>query len=362
MAPEDLEECLKEAWEKWRDHSQRRSATPQRGAMNARNRVSVVIPTFGNAELVAECLDSVSRQTVSACDVVVVNDGSPSDDISYRCSQLPHVRCIDTSEHLGFAAAANRGIEECLGDYILLLNDDAVIEEGCLEALQAALDSDPTVGFVTPRVARHSDQRIVDSAGHGMTRSGYSFNFGAGMPAGQALAGSQYVMGAPGAVVMYRRSMLTEVGFFDEDFVWYLEDLDLSFRAQLWGYRCLYVATAVARHRGQASSGALYTREKVFRTARNTVATLLKNMPKRLLCKNSLRIARFLVLQQLYHLSRTRQGAAYFRGLCSGIRTAKQWMKKRKRVLGGRRINDGAVENLLRESEEFLSLSHTRWR
>jgi len=361
MSPSDLDACLKNARHTWREHVRKRSTAMRHASVDNRNRVSVVIPTFDHAELVGRCLECVAQQSIPPYDVVVVSDGGGHDAVKAQCARFSGVRCVVHRQNRGFAAAVNHGIQESSGDYILLINDDVEMDKSCLETLQAALDADPAIGFVTPRVLRHDDRGLLDSAGHALTRSGYTFNIGAGAQVVRALESQQHVMGAPGSAAMYRRSMLTEVGLFDEDFVWYLEDLDLSFRAQLWGHQCLYIPSAVATHRGQASTGAFYSGEKVFRTARNTVAVLFKDMPRQLLRKNVLRIVVFLVLQQLFHLFRTGQGIAYFRGLCSGLKHSRLWLLKRKRVLGGRRINDEAVERLLLESEAYLGVSRTRW-
>lgn len=157
-------------------------------------------------------------------------------------------------------------------------------QPGWLAALRRALDDHPEAGLATARIGFMDPPGIVDSAGDGYMRSGGAFKHAHGKPATEALE-SKEVFGACGAACMMRRAMLDEIGGFDEDFFAAFEDVDLSYRAQLRDYRCLYVADAIVHHAGSASLGRL-SRQAIFYSQRNLEWVYFKNTPTPLLLRS----------------------------------------------------------------------------
>jgi len=140
------------------------------------------------------------------------------------------------------------------------------------------------VGLTTSRIVYLHDPSIVDSAGDGYLRAGGAFKRFHGQPtAASGLSGE--VFGACGAAFMIRRDVFEELGGFDEDFFMVYEDVDLSYRAQLRGHRCMYVSDAIVRHAG---SGTLRRRSAaaVFFGQRNLEWTYFKNTPRSLLIRS----------------------------------------------------------------------------
>lgn len=360
MSAAELEDCVGEAYAGWEKHQAKRSRKPPTVPAALNGSISIVIPTFNRGDLLLSALSSIDAQTLQPRETIVVSDGAPLPAELSGASRRP-IRPIQLQSKCGFAHAANRGFCEASGDYVFLMNDDVTLSADCLMRLRAALEEYPQAGFAAPKIIRAGDNSIIDSAGHGITRTGYSFNRGAGMTDDGAFSRLEFVFGACAAACMYRKTMLLDIGLFDEDFTWYLEDLDLSFRAQLWGYKCVYVPQAVAVHVGHASSGSMYNRDTVYHIARNTVAVLLKNMPRSLMWQNSSRIAAFLLKQQLYHTVRTGNGAAYLSGIIAALRSSEACIRRRKRVLGGRRVDDAYVGEALAGCESALGASKTRW-
>jgi len=324
-----------------------------------------VIPTFCRADLLVRAIESARSQGRIADEILVVHDGKEM--AGPEVDRLPsgeQIRHLWLGERTGFAGAANAGFAEAKCDYVLLINDDVTLAPDCIEKLRQALQAHREAGSAAAKVLRKGEQLVLDSAGHGLTVSGYTFNRGAGAGAKDSgwLGEEVHVFGAPASACMYRRDMLREIGFFDSSFGWYLEDLDLSFRSQLWGYKCIYAPDAVAYHQPHSSTGSMYNGDTVYHIAKNTLAVLLKNMPRSLLKKNVAKIAVFLIMQQAYHLLRTGNGLAYSRGVRDAIRQRGHWIAKRKRILGGRRIDDHAVETLLASCRQDAKEMGSRWR
>ena len=164
---------------------------------------------------------------------------------------------------MGFAAAANRGIAEASGEFVFLVNPDVSLEgDGFLASLAAALDADPAAGAAAPKLLR-PDGVTVDSAGLLMQRNRKAIDRGRDMPDGAEFSRPCRVFGACGAAALYRRAMLDDIKisgeYFDAVFFAYKEDIDLAWRANLLGWKTLYVPEAQAIHlrgwKGRSTGG-----------------------------------------------------------------------------------------------------------
>lgn len=244
---------------------------------------SVVIANHNGQDLLPDCLVSLGQQTLQPGEIVVVDNGSVDGSMGLLERDFPHVHVIRLPENVGFARANNIGIEHTSGDRVALLNNDTVADAHWLAELNRALDDHGDVGSCASKMLNYWQPHLVDSAGDllGVARA---FNRGHGQPLTTELDQPELVFGACAGAAIYRRSMLQRIGLFDEFFVTNLEDADLSFRAQLAGYRCLYVPTAVVFHkRGE-------TKRRVgwsgFFTERNNRLFWLKNAPARLMLAN----------------------------------------------------------------------------
>jgi len=223
--------------------------------MSTRPLVSVVVVSYNSERDIARCLESVSRQTYSPLDVLVIdNDSSDGTEETVR-GWATRVRFVRNSSNIGFAAAHNQGIRLSAGAYYLALNPDVEMTPAFVEELVKAMEVDPRVGSVSGKLLRFATVNgapLIDSTGIYMTPSIRHLDRGSGKPDRGQYDRLQYVFGASGAAPLYRRRMLEAVSIdgecFDEDFFAYREDADLAWRAQLLGWRALYTPHAVARH------------------------------------------------------------------------------------------------------------------
>lgn len=303
-------------------------------------RVSVVIPSWNGQELLPLVLDSLRLQTFRSIEVVVVDNGSEDGSLALLERVYPEVRVIALGENRGFSAAVNAGIRGTCGEYVALVNNDVELEPGWLQAMVAALDRTPEAGFAASRILRYSDDRFIDSAGDvvGVHPRGR----GQGELNGPRFDEPAWVASACAAAALYRRSMLEEIGPFNEDFFAYFEDVELGLRAQIAGYRCLYVPDAVARHVGSATSE-LISDFKAYHCLRNIFLLYFTTFPRRYMLRY---LPRFLLGRLAFAVSEAGPRVALRAALAVGRRIPGM-IRRRRAIFALRRVPDEELERLL---------------
>ena len=214
-------------------------------------RLTVIIPTWNRARLLEQCLSSLARQRVT-CPVLVVDNGSTDSTREMLEARFPEVEVLALEENQGFARAVNRGILHSKSEYVALLNNDTEVDPGWVEAGLAAFDQNPGYWFLASRMMDFRRRSTIDSAGDGYDRTGMPYKRGRGDPSHRHCE-RRPVLGASAGAAFYRRELFLRIGLFDEQYYMYLEDVDLSLRAQLTGHPCLYVPEAAVYHIEAAS-------------------------------------------------------------------------------------------------------------
>jgi GT2 family glycosyltransferase len=243
----------------------------------------VIIATWNGRQYLQACLDAVAAQDGIDAEIILVDNASSDGTVDYVRARFPQVRIVALRANRGFAGGNNAGAREARGPFVAFLNNDTVPDRGWLRALRDGID--PGAGFLlaSSRIVYMHDASIVDSAGDGFFRWGGAFKRYHGAPAHLAAA-SEEVFGICGAACLISKAVFDELGGFDEDFFASHEDVDLSYRARLRGYRCRYVADAVVRHHGSATMGHV-SPFAVFHGQRNLEWLYLKNTPASLLVR-----------------------------------------------------------------------------
>jgi GT2 family glycosyltransferase len=243
--------------------------------------VSVVIVNWNGRQFLEACLNAVAGQDGVSAETILVDNASADGSVAFVRERFPWVSVIALPENRGFAGGNNAGVREARGRFVALLNNDAVPQPGWLQALVSGIDEQTGLALVTSRIVYMHDPNVIDSAGDSMLASGGAFKRYHG--ARVEMAGeSAEVFGVCGAACLMPKHVFDELGGFDEDFFASHEDVDLSYRARLLGYRCGYVADAVVRHHGSATIGRIST-FAVFHGQRNLEWLYIKNTPISLL-------------------------------------------------------------------------------
>lgn len=250
---------------------------------------SVIIPNWNGVRFLKVCLESLSKQSYRDFEVIIVDNGSTDESISYIKKEFPRFKVIALEGNFGFARAVNVGIKKAGGDFIALLNNDTETDKNWLKYILKATQNHPKAAFFASKMLDYKRRDIIDSCGDAMTWCGRSYNIGEGNNDSTNYREEKYIFGACAGAAAYRKEFFDRIGHFDEDFFAYLEDIDLDFRAQLMGMKCLFVPDAIVYHIGSATAG----RGSGFafqQMVRNHLLLILKNYPLKSLIRHSVKI------------------------------------------------------------------------
>lgn len=321
---------------------------------------SVVIPNWNGKRFLAGCLDSLLAQSYKHLEVIVVDNGSKDGSVEFLQEKYPQVRLITYAQNTGFSVAVNRGIQESYGEFVALLNNDTIVDVNWLAELVKALLEHPEVGSVGCKMLAYDDATMLDGAGDGYRRGGLPGRIGHREKDTGRFDVPRYILGACGGAVLYRHDLFDDIGYLDEDYFAYLEDVDFGLRAQSAGYKCFYVPTAIVYHLGCGTTGSGYSPLVVRLSAQNNWNTIIKNIPAPLLWKFLPQI----MYWQLYYLAvcvvRGGQLIPWLQGTINAIKLYPKMRKKRQEIERKRRVSLRYLEDVIFESEQDLKQSKAR--
>ena len=241
--------------------------------------ISVIILTLNSAKFIKPCLDSILRQDVNHLEIIVVDNGSKDNTIGLIKDNYSQVVLIENRENLGAAKARNQGIEVAQGEWVLTLDCDTVLENNFLANFKKIEESlSPEIGIIQPKVLQY-DKKTIYSTGIFLSRLRKFYDIGKGKKDNGQFNEEKFVFAACSAAAFYRRNMLEAIkeksGFFDENFFFLAEDVDLGWRARKHGYKTLYYPKAVCFHCGNSSG--LNKKFRQYLCLRNRNLLILKN-------------------------------------------------------------------------------------
>jgi GT2 family glycosyltransferase len=308
--------------------------------------VLVVIVNYNGGEFLARAVAAMKRQTFTDYRLIVVDNASSDESIAVMSASNPGVEVLPAGSNLGFAAANNLAVRGFLGSrWIALLNPDAFPEPDWLQKLVEAARDSPDIAAFASRTMDARDSTLLDGAGDAYHISGRYWRRGFHCPAKNRHEQREEIFAACAAAALYSRAAWEQVGGLDEDFFCYGEDVDLGFRLQLAGYKCLYIADAIARHYGSAVTGER-SDFSTYHGQRNLVWVYVKNMPPQLFWV-LLPYHIVLNLAALIGCVFRGQGRVAFRAKIDALRGLARTWRKRRSIQRKRRISAARVWSLL---------------
>jgi GT2 family glycosyltransferase len=252
--------------------------------------VTVIVVNWNRRDMLRSCLQSLTGQTVSPLEIVIVDNGSSDGSVEmiereFQTGSRVPIRLIRNRENRGFCQANNQGIELARGEYVALLNNDAEADARWLEGLSTAFAGRPDVGMAASKILVHGDPGRIDKAGHLIFLDGQNRGRGSGQRDVGQFDRTEEVLWPDGCAAMYRRAMLDQIGGFDEDFFAYADDAELGLRARIAGWGCIYVPQARVLHHRGTTLGLLSSR-RVELIERNRILLVAKHFPWRILWLN----------------------------------------------------------------------------
>ncbi len=308
--------------------------------------VSVIIPNWNGARYLPTCLDALRWQTYRPLEVIVVDNASCDDSLPLLRRDYPEVRLLALAGNRGFAGGVNAGLAAAQGGILALLNNDTEADPAWVAELVRALAEHPDAGAAASKMLLFDRRDTIQSAGDIYRTNGVPGNRGVWEKDMGQFDREEYVFGGCGGAVAYRRQMLDQIGLFEESFFFNCEDVDLAWRAQLTGWRCIYVPTAVVYHHLSATGGGVTSS---YYNGRNVIWVLVRDVPGPILRRHGLAIAGAQARTAWNALRAWRGEAARarLRGQLAGLLSLPRILRQRRAIQATRRVAVPALEALL---------------
>jgi len=308
--------------------------------------LSVIIVNYNGERFLRRCLGSLRAQTCRDLEIIVADNASRDASVRIVREEYPEVRLLALPENLHFCRGNNAALALAQGKFIAFLNNDThVVPEWAAEIIRGFEDH-PEAGAIACKLVLADQPEVLDNAGTEWLSVLIGHKIGWLQPA-RDFAEPRLIFGFCGGGCALRREVLEQVGAFDEDFESHYEDVDLSFRVQLAGWRCLYQPTATVFHHTAASYGQT-SPLVVHRTTRNGDWVVVKNVPWPWLLKYGWAM----VIHRLYALVYW----AFHGGFWARVKGHWAALRGLRRMLGKRRVIQQQAKATWRELEQYVTL------
>jgi GT2 family glycosyltransferase len=263
--------------------------------------------------------------SISLKQVIIVDNASWDGSVDLIKEKYPEILLIENDINKGFACAVNQAIKLVNTEYVFLLNNDTLVEKNTINNLIKTINSDSNIFSVSSKMIQYHNRELLDDVGDEYTIMGWSKRRGYNKSV-LKYAVDEEVFSACAGAALYRMSVFDEIGLFDEKFESYVEDMDLSFRARLHGYKAYYSANSIVYHYGSASTGSRYNSFKVKISARNNIYLIYKNMALWMKVLNAVFIILGIAVKWLFFTNKN-LGNSYKEGIIEGLTTRNKLTK-----------------------------------
>lgn len=313
--------------------------------MNACPLVSVLVLNWNKKEYLHRCLSSVFRQNYPNIETLFIDNGSDDGSVELVRKHYPQAHIIALDHNMGFSAANNIGISQASGDYIMTLNNDTELDEGCVSELIEVIEQFPQAWSCSPKIVSFDNPPIIVNVGIGV-QDRWPTDRGHGEPDDGRYDQIEEILGPNGGAGLYRKAVLDEIGGYDEDFVAYFEDVDLAWRARLTGWISVYAPKAICRHAfgGTNKTRPFYIEYHIFR---NIIWLYIKDIPGAYLWK---KVPGLLKQEIIFWKSHLRRGGAKWLNMkIDTYKKLPRMMMKRRHIQRNRHIDDKEFERWFHE-------------
>ena len=282
-------------------------------------KVSVVTPNYNGERFLETFLDSLNNDSEYIGEVIIIDNGSSDASLDYlknNAFDFPLV-LIENRENLGFAPAVNQGILKAKNELIFSINNDTEVKKGSIKALMDLISSSDDIFSVQAKMLQYNNKDLIDDVGDEYNLLAWTKKTGENHHSSEYVNVKDIFSSCAGAA-MYKKSLLNEIGLFDDNFFAYMEDVDLAIRSRIHGYRNLLCPDAIVYHIGSATSGSRYNEFKVKLAARNNVWVVYKNLPIPLKIINFIFLFFGFLIKYLFFV-RKGFGSTYLAGIREGL-------------------------------------------
>ena len=282
-------------------------------------KVSVITPNYNGEKFLKNYFNSLNEDSNLIDEVIIVDNGSNDKSLEYIENNNFNfeVHIIKNPKNLGFAPAVNQAIKKAKNEHIFSLNNDTIVKKGSINALVDLISSDDIIFSVQAKMIQYSNKNLIDDVGDEYNLLGWTKKTGEGHKADKYSEIFEIFSSCAGAA-MYKKSLLEKLGYFDDNYFAYMEDVDLAIRSNINGYKNYLCPDAVVYHIGSATSGSRYNEFKVGLAARNNVWTVYKNLPIPMKIINFIFLFIGFFIKYLFFLKKG-FGKTYINGLKEGL-------------------------------------------
>ena len=280
-------------------------------------KISVIIPNYNGEKIIDGCIESLLKQEYKEFDIIIVDNNSTDRSVEIIEEKYPSITLIKNNKNLGFAAAVNIGIKASNSDFVALLNNDTEVDKKWLGNLYSVVSKDDKIFSASSKMIRFYERDIIDDAGDQYNLLGWAYKRGDGASVDK-FNKDKVVFSTCAGAGLYRRKVFEEIGYFDEAFFAYLEDIDVSFRGNIYGYKNVYVSDAIVYHMVSATSGSRHNKFKVKLASRNNIYLIRKKMPLIFTIINLPFLVLGIIVKYIF-FCRKSLGKEYLEGIKEGI-------------------------------------------
>lgn len=279
--------------------------------------VTILIPNYNGIKYVKDCFESIKKQTIRS-EVIIVDNGSTDKSLALIKEEYPEFELIELGKNTGFANAVNVGIKSAKTEFVFLLNNDTVLEKHATEHLLKTIKKDKKIFSISSKMLQMKEPHNIDDCGDLYCALGWAFSPGRDKSKSNYRKLAPITSACAGAAI-YRKKIFEEIGYFDDEHFCYLEDVDVGYRARIYGYKNIYDPGAIVYHAGSGTSGSRYNEFKEKLTVANNIYFIYKNFPLLQLIINLPLILMGILIKMVYFY---KKGLikAYLKGLSDGIR------------------------------------------
>ena len=275
-------------------------------------------------------LSSLEQQDFQNFETILVDNGSTDGSIAIVTEKFPWVHIVELPDNFGFSRAVNEGIYASGAPYVLLLNNDTEVDKSFVREMLAAIKRHKKAFSCSARMICYHERSKLDDAGNYYCALGWAFARGKGKDIHTYEREERIFTSCAGAAI-YRKELFEKIGYFDEEHFAYLEDIDVGYRARIFGYENWYAPKALVYHVGSGTSGSRYNQFKTRYSSRNNVYLIYKNMPFLQILLN----LPFLVIGfglKILFFSQKGMGREYVAGIKNGFQISMKNKKVRFRM------------------------------
>lgn len=325
--------------------------------------VSIINVTWNGRELLEKYLPSLNNLKYPNYEVIIVDNGSLDDSVAFVKNNYPKFKIIQNQTNLGTAQGSNVGLKEAKGEYVFWVSNDMEFSPYILNYLVDCSQNDPKVGIATVKMLRIKDGKCIDqidSVGADIDIFGFPISRGINEKDTGQYDFSTDVFFSFGGAMFIRRSLLDIIGEYDPDYLTLADDIDLSWRAHLAGYRVVVEPKAFLYHRVSATLSKSHNRaQKRYISERNTLRTLLKNYSFGYLLMILPGYFAILFMEILFFLLLRKFKVAFsgIRAVLWNIKHFPGTLKRRAKIQSMRRVKDRVIISKMSKHSEKLKLA-----